>query len=107
MRITSNDNFIILSGNTNIITFISNNDKCVEFALPCETTNITALDVSEDNNYVLVSGDSPLLTYIDVKSQKSVTTKQFFDIAQKIQYLQSPDAFYMSKELTELYHSQI
>ena len=101
---TRNEVYIIVIGDSNSITFISHLDKCIELVIPCDLPNLKNIDLTQENDYLLVTGQSNSLTIIDIISQKSVTSMLFFDIAKKIQYLQSPEAYYMDPRLKKLYH---
>ena len=89
MYFTKTDNYILVVGDTDEVLFISNVDKCIETIMKSENPVIYDIDLSPNNDIMVLVGETGNITLIDIKSQKSVATMTFFDIAKKIQHLKS------------------
>lgn len=107
MYFTPNENYIIVVGDSNLVTFVSHVDKCIEMTMPVETEHLSALDLSYDGDQMIVVGESKNLTVIDLKSQKSITTMLFFDISKKITALASPDAYKIPPFMRDIMNEKI
>jgi len=72
--------------------------------LQVEMNFVHAIDLSLDNDLMVVVGENSNITLIDVKAQKSITTMLFFDAAKKLNALVSPDAYKMTPALKAIYN---
>ena len=68
MYFTKNDNYILVVGDTNEIVFISNVDKCIETIMKSENEIIYDIDLSSNNDVMVLVGESGNITIIDIKS---------------------------------------